>query len=204
MVGNTCATRSLRCEDGFLIYFANLSVHDVDVIWIDYEGYEVVYKTLRPRQMFKLQTFVSHPWIFRHRLTKRRFLFQTKPQTTCQDIVNSLTFIAQEVPHNEVQVIYIFDVFQSLKEKCFQSVYKSIGLNGSEELNESDIPRALIKEYHKYVNLFLTVYDSRECRAHIPWDHRWPTDHCFYSLVIQCTEIRVLLIYLILSIILIM
>jgi len=47
------------------IRFKNTTQRRVDVIWINYDGVKVKYKTLLPMEYFDVTSFVSHPWIFR-------------------------------------------------------------------------------------------------------------------------------------------
>jgi len=47
------------------IRFKNTTTRRVDVIWINYDGVKVKYKTLLPTEYFDVTSFVSHPWIFR-------------------------------------------------------------------------------------------------------------------------------------------
>ncbi|OXA58667.1 von Hippel-Lindau disease tumor suppressor [Folsomia candida] len=47
------------------IRFKNTTERKVDVIWINYDGVRVKYKTLQPKEFFDVTSFVSHPWIFR-------------------------------------------------------------------------------------------------------------------------------------------
>jgi von Hippel-Lindau disease tumor supressor len=37
----------------------------VNILWLNYEGERVRYKTLQPNQFVDVNTFVGHPWIFR-------------------------------------------------------------------------------------------------------------------------------------------
>ncbi|CAB3369331.1 Hypothetical predicted protein [Cloeon dipterum] len=44
--------------------FLNGTSRRVDIVWLDFQGAPVVYKTLKPRETFRVTTFVTHPWLF--------------------------------------------------------------------------------------------------------------------------------------------
>ncbi|XP_076308522.1 von Hippel-Lindau protein [Tachypleus tridentatus] len=46
------------------VRFWNRTQRKVDVIWMNYEGNRVKYKTLHPHKFVDVNTFVTHPWIF--------------------------------------------------------------------------------------------------------------------------------------------
>jgi von Hippel-Lindau disease tumor supressor len=45
------------------ITFANRGKSTKLIYWINYEGKRVLYNTLRPKQTYTQQTFVTHPWV---------------------------------------------------------------------------------------------------------------------------------------------
>ena len=56
------------------IRFFNRTMKKVDVIWINYEGQCVKYRTLEVEEYVDVNTFVGHPWVFRDSITgKARF-----------------------------------------------------------------------------------------------------------------------------------
>jgi len=57
--------KSLHSSKPSYIRFKNTTQRRVDVIWINYDGIKVKYKTLQPMEYFDVSSFVSHPWIFR-------------------------------------------------------------------------------------------------------------------------------------------
>jgi len=60
------------------VRFINTTQRSIDIIWLNYEGIGVVYRTLRARQYVHVNTFVGHPWIFRDSATGDRMCVQTR------------------------------------------------------------------------------------------------------------------------------
>ena len=58
------------------VRFVNLTVRKVDIVWLNYEGARVRYKTLKPEQFVDVNTFVGHPWIFRDADTGDKLMVQ--------------------------------------------------------------------------------------------------------------------------------
>lgn len=54
------------------VRFCNATQRTVEVIWINYEGVRVKYKTLKPEEFFDVNTYVAHPWMFQDAVTHER------------------------------------------------------------------------------------------------------------------------------------
>lgn len=61
------------------VRFENATLRKVDVIWINFEGGRVKYKTLEPKQFFDVNTYVKHPWLFQDALTHEPLVVKSKP-----------------------------------------------------------------------------------------------------------------------------
>lgn len=67
--------KSVRCS---FLRFVNKTNRNVDVVWVNYEGARVRYKTLSPDQYLDINTFAGHPWIFFDSETGDRMVVQLK------------------------------------------------------------------------------------------------------------------------------
>ncbi len=45
------------------IVFSNTSETDVDILWLNYDGEEVYYNTLKPGESYEQASYFSHPWV---------------------------------------------------------------------------------------------------------------------------------------------
>ena len=48
---------SVRSDDRFTVRFVNTTDKSVDVIWLNFEGHQVTYKTLQPQTAWSVFTF---------------------------------------------------------------------------------------------------------------------------------------------------
>lgn len=54
------------------LLYINGTERMVGVFWMDYNGYQVHYRTLRPGIGMEVDTYLTHPWIFRDMTTGER------------------------------------------------------------------------------------------------------------------------------------
>ena len=57
--------RSKKTLTRSFVRFLNRTVRHVDVVWLNFEGGHVKYRTLKPDEFVDINTYVDHPWIFR-------------------------------------------------------------------------------------------------------------------------------------------
>jgi len=75
--------RSKNSNRHSYVRFINATERRVDVIWINYEGVRVKYKTLDPAEYFDVTSFVSHPWVFLDAETHTKLVVSSKEIFDC-------------------------------------------------------------------------------------------------------------------------
>lgn len=76
--GNKIIVKSINCETQSMIRLNNRSYCKAEVYWIDYEGKLKFYKSLEHGQFLDLNTFTTHPWIFKDTLFGERLMARNK------------------------------------------------------------------------------------------------------------------------------
>jgi len=172
--------RSVKSVRASFVRFVNLTRRRVDVIWINYEGRSVKYKTLRPREYLDVNTYVSHPWIFRDSDTHDKLVISSTAGIHTGNengIFGSPVFRPQETlaPDGRTpvrKVVYITLPVYTLKERCFQMLRKYFDNNlrrqnglsatqhndpsnrtciSEESLQQLEIPLSLKHEFRNYL-----------------------------------------------------
>lgn len=68
---NNSMIRSKRSDRGAKLIFKNNMPFKVDIHWIDYEGAETAHETLRSGETLEKNSYTTHPYRFRHHITKK-------------------------------------------------------------------------------------------------------------------------------------
>ncbi|MBL1436710.1 MAG: hypothetical protein COB08_011005 [Rhodobacteraceae bacterium] len=45
------------------ILFSNNSEYEVDILWLNYDGEEIYYNSLKPGESYEQTSYFSHPWV---------------------------------------------------------------------------------------------------------------------------------------------
>lgn len=129
-----CKLKSDRSIVHSYLHFINDSSRMVDVVWLNFEGYRVKYKTLKPREFVDVNTFVGHPWLFFDSETGDRLVVQSNELFEPQSSENG--------PPRRTIVRITIPVY-SLQERCGQILRTFITINKVDEL---DLPQHLKEE----------------------------------------------------------
>jgi len=139
---NQAALKSKTSTKHAYIRFINMTKRRVDVIWINYEGVRVKYKTLEPTEYFDVTSFVNHPWIFRDAET------HTKLVVSSQEVYDVPEPVYLRLQNGRVQatraIVAITLPVYSLHECALQAVQKMI--REPADVESLEIPFTLKKE----------------------------------------------------------
>ncbi|KAK2712014.1 protein Vhl-like [Artemia franciscana] len=132
------------------VRFYNKTQRKVDVIWINYEGIGVKYKTLEPNEYFDATTFVTHPWIFRDSATREK-LVAIAPAITCQEVFFAKPWWehrGQSDPENRGRIervpVFIRYPLLTLRKASLLAVRRSLA--NPKDACRLDLPKILQKD----------------------------------------------------------
>ena len=61
------------------VYFQSRIKRQVELLWVNYEGKVVTYHTLNYNDSYRVDTYVTHPWIVWDAETHQRYLLNGQP-----------------------------------------------------------------------------------------------------------------------------
>lgn len=128
------------------IMVLNLTGFQVDVVWIDYEGRHVKYKSIPHRSQWNSKTYVTHPWVF--------FKAGTRDQMNIvsRSGISSVLFPKgyKEGEEERVRMFVLIRPVHSLKQLCFRTLYYVLELH-KRDAQELPLPRTVIQEFTDFV-----------------------------------------------------
>lgn len=102
---NNPSPRSLHSRIGTPVRFINRSRSRVKVLWLNYQGEQVLYSTLEPSNgRYDVNTYVTHPWIALEEPTNavmllnfRKIYFPVAPEVRRIESENRNVYVRNEV-----------------------------------------------------------------------------------------------------------
>lgn len=126
--------KSVICS---LIRFYNRTERGVDIIWLNYEGARVKYKTLQSYEFVDVNTYVGHPWIFLDVESGERLVVDLK------SVYEPTTgWVPGQWPPIR-KVVNITIPIYSLKDSCIRFFRKHLP---KDKLDILDLPGSLLQE----------------------------------------------------------
>lgn len=128
--------RSERSTHQAFVALKNLTQHHVDVFWINYESALIYYATMGPNGRLALDTYDTHPWVFRDSDTglfmhvEKKEVFWPEPWTLRR--LQTRTQVSIQFP------------VQSLKTIAMFLIAKVI--NDESDVEQLDLPKSLANE----------------------------------------------------------
>lgn len=138
--------RSIESRIHSYVRFINRTQRSVDVFWLNYAGERQKYTTLNPGDTYKLNTYVTHPFIFRDAETSAKLIINSdevyfpKPWREGQNILGQV--VPWYVPE------YIIIPLYTLRERAVQVVRSC--LKDPKESYSLDIPQSLMTTIAEY------------------------------------------------------
>lgn len=151
---NEAPLRSIVCNRESPVRFYNGTSRNVDVIWINYEGQGVKYRTLEPRKFLDVKTYVSHPWIFRDSSNYNKMVVCIGTNKTPETVFHPKPYIISDESKRKEnareRIIIIKLPLYSLKERCFQ-ILRDHNIR-VKDLRSFHLPWSVNDEYYEYLN----------------------------------------------------
>ncbi|KAK7868785.1 hypothetical protein R5R35_003630 [Gryllus longicercus] len=160
--------RSINHSTRSFLRFFNNTERKVDVIWLNYEGQNVKFKTLSPGGFVDVNTYVTHPWIFIDSETKDRLVvksgqvFLPEPWYT-----RYLGLPRNQLQQTQIQRTHVFITIPlfSLRQRALQIVRNN--LVNPEDAYKLEIPKELQNELAKLIK------ESNETPFGIVYEEGW-------------------------------
>jgi von Hippel-Lindau disease tumor supressor len=138
--------KSEHSQQKSFVRFINKSNRTVDVIWINFEGRLVKYKTLQPGVFLDVNTFATHPWVFLDSETHRRLVVESKEVFLPEPwYVQYSGLTREELPTSVGRTpVYITFPLYTLRERSLQFV--SENLSQPDDAFKLELPISLQRE----------------------------------------------------------
>jgi von Hippel-Lindau disease tumor supressor len=125
------------------VRFINNTDRKVDVIWINFEGQHVKYKTLPPGAFFDANTYATHPWLFIDSETQDKLVVKSeevfRPEPWYQHLLK------EEPPRRPERThVYITIPIYTLRERSLQVVRNN--LSQPDDAFKLELPISLQRE----------------------------------------------------------
>ncbi|XP_075217174.1 von Hippel-Lindau disease tumor suppressor-like [Lycorma delicatula] len=148
---------SRRNDFKVFLFFVNRTECHVHIIWLNFNGDPVIYKTIPPNNAFPVVTHEQHPWVFKDSRTGDRMLgngeelFYPK-----QDKKN---------PHRPLIILLTYPLI-SLRQRALQAIRDSI--ERIEDIERSQIPSTLLNDIDEALALKETALEHyRRCKKFV-------------------------------------
>jgi von Hippel-Lindau disease tumor supressor len=138
--------RSEHSRHESFVRFINKSNRTVDVIWLNFEGLHVKYKTLQPGVFFDVNTFATHPWVFLDSETQDRLVVKSKEVFLPEPwYVQYRHLRREELPPTPARTsVYITIPLYTLRERTLQIVRDN--LLQPDDAFKLELPNSLQRE----------------------------------------------------------
>uniref|UniRef100_A0A182SSA9 von Hippel-Lindau disease tumour suppressor beta domain-containing protein n=1 Tax=Anopheles maculatus TaxID=74869 RepID=A0A182SSA9_9DIPT len=110
--------RSQNSEVRSFVLFRNTTGRVVDVFWVNYSSQLIHYTTLQPGAECMVNTYVTHPWVFKDKLCNERMHVRQQPVFLPEPWYRSFSG-GGRLNRKEVIIHY---PLRTLKENCLSRI----------------------------------------------------------------------------------
>lgn len=135
------------------ILFLNKSGYTVTIYWIDYSGSLVKFASLDHGKLFRIKTFVEHPWIACSERDGRRmqFYYQPRSDDTSKGKPKFSNILWPTSSPNRASVAFILSPVYTLKEVCFRHLQiMGVSYDSASKLR---LPKSIFEDLVEFANL---------------------------------------------------
>ncbi|XP_016430192.1 von Hippel-Lindau-like protein [Sinocyclocheilus rhinocerous] len=128
--------KSLNSYGPTYISFINKSSRNAEAWWLDFAGKPVSYGDIQPRKSLKMDTFLTHPWIF-------RASDGAKLLANLNEVYFPTPAQYEEYGYPRYQPVYVTAPVYSLQEYCTRLIRSMVR---KEDICKLEIPEGLRKD----------------------------------------------------------
>ncbi|XP_018027900.1 von Hippel-Lindau disease tumor suppressor [Hyalella azteca] len=143
--------RSMNSDLPSFVTFQNRTERPVDVYWVNFAGKSVLYKTLPAQSKLSVNTYETHPWIFRDHQTRAKLVVNCQEVFTPKHYIGALGVDAA----NEVAPLrQTFDItipIYTLKDCATQVLLNHVC--DRDKLHQLHLPSTLLQELQSAADL---------------------------------------------------
>ncbi|XP_050072130.1 protein Vhl [Anopheles maculipalpis] len=132
--------RSRNSEVRSFVMFRNTTERVVDVFWVNYASQPIHYTTLLPGGQCMVNTYVTHPWVFKDQ--DERMHVRHQPVFLPEPWYTSFTSAGRL---NRKEVLIHFPV-RTLKENCLYRILALLATKEETALWQLELPHVLVHE----------------------------------------------------------
>ncbi|XP_055383356.1 protein Vhl [Condylostylus longicornis] len=140
--------RSKESIHSAFLLFVNTTEREVNVYWVDYQGRFVQYKKLEPGDRTVINTFSTHPWIFRDSNSGERMHAENKEVFWPKPFFSD-SHLSNNIPESKRKQIHIHFPLRSLRENSLWAIAKLIRPTYIDQLEIPMVLKVELREVYK-------------------------------------------------------
>ncbi|XP_073694149.1 von Hippel-Lindau-like protein [Garra rufa] len=139
--------KSLNSFDPTFISFINRSSRDAEAWWLNFEGKPTSYGKIKPMTSLKMNTYLTHPWIFRSS-------DGAKLLANLNEVYFPTPAQYEEYGYPRYQRVYVTAPVYSLQEYCIRLIRSMVR---KEDIRKLEIPQGLRKDLSREPDLLRDI-----------------------------------------------